>query len=171
VLLAPGDRVAEPRSNRCGTIDTARHTQRKDQPLGIGGASVVERRAAAWGELAVVQRRLPRVEVRRIPAPRDAVKGVRARSNRLDRRTLPVASVVPRLVSGSCPIADLVPGVAGGGEARVEVLELSGGALFVLCRRCATAPGERAGRRSEAVVIGIVVERQGERVDAQVIGL
>ena len=96
------------------------------------------------------------VEAGRVPAPRDAVEGVRARPDRLVRPALPVDEVVPALVPGPRPVADLVAAPAVLGEAVDGVVVLGRGAILVLgrargrrasdARRRWSAGGRRRGR-------------------------
>ena len=96
--------------------------------------------------------------------------------DRLVRPALPVDEVVPALVAGPRPVADLVAVPAVLGQAMDGVVVLGRGAILVLGRACGRAPATRAGRRRQVVAAGPgqplgvgVVEGQG--VERQVVGL
>ena len=115
------------------------------------------------------------VEAGRVPAPRDAVEGVRARPDRLVRPALPVDEVVPALVAGPRPVADLVAAPAVLGQAVDGVVVLGRGPILVLGRARGRAPATRAGGRRQVVAagpgqpfgVGVV---EGQRVEREVVG-
>ena len=148
----PND-VGEGRLVRRRQRDAAIRPQAEDDGLGgrrrrvdrLRAAGGQARRAAiGWRERAEVA-----LEARRVPASGHAVERVRARPDGLVRPALPVHEVVPALVAGPRPVADLVAVPAGLGQAMSGVVVLAGGAILVLARAARAARQRRApgGRR------------------------
>ena len=134
----PAECVVEGRRSGCRERDAAVRAQAEDHLFRGRGRRIDRLRAAGrqagrspvgrgeGGEVAV--------EARRVPAPRDAVEGVGARPDRLVRPTLPVDEVVPALVPGPRPVADLVAVPAVLGQAVDGVVVLRRGTILVLGR-------------------------------------
>ena len=144
----------------CGERDAAVGPEAEDDRLGRRGRRVdrlrAARRQARRSPIGRGEGREVAVEAGRVPAPGDAVEGVGARTDRLVRPALPVDEVVPALVAGPRPVADLVAAPAVLGQAVDGVVVLGGGPILVLgrarvrrasdARRRSSAGGRRRGR-------------------------
>ncbi len=105
------------------------------------------------------------VESGGVPATDDAVEGVGARTDRLDRAALPVGQVVPALVAGSRPVRQLVPAEAGLGQPVEGDVVHRGGPILVLAATGPVAPaaGADAGRAGGRPGVRSDPRRRGRR--------
>ena len=152
VVVRDRQQLRRPGPSRSGRRAAARRPPRAARPLSSRRARIIASAASPAGSASVgparrqragLERREIAVEPGRVPAPGDAVEGVRARAHRLVRPAQPVGEVVPALVAGLRPVADLVAAVAGRAQRDDRVVVLRGRPILVL-------PGRTPSRQRRA---------------------